>query len=197
MTRDNVVFALCGLLLGLIVGSLVIGPRVAQSKLAGATSAQVAETEAVPAAQPGVPAAGAQGSPMGMVMQQLATLKQTVEREPNNVTALVQLGNMYMDAAKFPQAIDYFQRALAIRDDAAVRTDLGICLKQTGQLDKALEAFRAAEASSPAQWQAAYNEAIVLYQMKRIDDARAVAARLAQSRPSDPDVQRLVQELAK
>jgi len=202
MTRDNIVFTTCGFLLGLVIGGLLIGPRMTKyihkDDAASATQAAAPPPAAVDAsagagggAMPQAPAGA-----MDAVRKQLADLKATVAREPNNAGALVQLGNMYMDAAKFPQAVEYYERALAIRDDPAVRTDLGICYKQAGQLEKSVEAFRKAAADAPDQWQAMFNEAIVLGEMKRYDEARAVAAKLAQLRPSDPQIQKLNQALA-
>ena len=108
MKRDTVIFTACGFLLGLTLGSFVIGPKIAQSKLAGAPVAAEASGGEMP------PPAAAAGNPMGAVMQQLASLKEAVAKNPNDVDALVQLGDMYMQAAKFPQAAEYLQRALAV-----------------------------------------------------------------------------------
>ncbi|MDP9359815.1 MAG: tetratricopeptide repeat protein [Acidobacteriota bacterium] len=171
MKRDTLIFTVCGFLLGLTIGSLVIGPKIAQSKLAGAPAAST------DSAAPAPPPATA-GSPMAMVQQQLATLKDAIARDPKNFDALVQLGDMYMDAAKFPQAIDYLERAVAVRDDANVRTDLGICYKQSGQPGRALAEFERAGSLAPDQWQPLLNEAIVLIGLHRMDEARAVAAKL-------------------
>ena len=211
MSRDNVVFAACGLLLGLIIGSLVIGPKVAQSKLAGADAA-TATTEAPVASSPAespamspssspassmAPAAAtATGSPMAAVLQKIAALKQQLEQNPKDFDALTQLGNMYMDAGKYPQAIGYYERALAVRDDASIRTDLGISYKEAGQLDKALAALQQVASEKPDQWQPLYNEAIVLVEMKRFDEARALGAKLKAMRPDDPAVQKLNTALA-
>jgi thioredoxin-like negative regulator of GroEL len=196
MTRDNIVFATCGLLLGLILGSLVIGPRIAQSKLAAPHSADIGPslTETAPPATAAPTATG--GNPMPMVMQQLENLKQTVARDPRNFEALVQLGNMYMDAAKFAQAVDFYERALAVREEPNVRTDLGICYKQSNQLEKSLAAFQKAGSEAPDQWQARYNEAIILSELGRNDEARTVAAKLAEAKPGDEDVKKLVIALA-
>jgi len=189
MKRETIIFTACGFLLGLTIGSLVIGPKVAQSKLAGASTAPAAMSEAPASA----PAAG--GNPMGAVMQQLATLKEAVAKDPNNFDALVQLGGMYMDAAKFPQAVEYLERAVAIRDDASARMDLGICYKQTGQLDRALDDFQRAGKMAPAEWQPIFNEAIVLVDLHRVGEAKVLAARLQQMKPGDPEVQKLVETL--
>jgi tetratricopeptide (TPR) repeat protein len=190
MRRDTIVFTVCGFLLGLTIGSLAIGPKLAQSKLAGAPAVNVGDAAATPAA---APPAGA--NPMGMVKQRIASLKDAIAKDPNNADALVQLGGMYMDAAKFPQAAEYLERALAIRDDANVRTDLGICYKQAGRLDDALGQFQHAAALAPSEWQPLFNEAIVLVDMKRMDEARTIAAKLQQMQPSSAEVQQLVASL--
>jgi Flp pilus assembly protein TadD len=185
MKRETLIFTACGFLLGLTLGSFVIGPRIAQSKLAGAPV--IAESAPVE-----TPPATASGSPMGAVMQQLATLKAAVAKNPNDADALVQLGDMYMQAAKFPQAAEYLQRALAVRDDAAVRMDLGICYKQSNQPEKALAEFQRSAAMAPDQWQPLFNEAIVLVDLQRMDEARTIATKLQKMRPDDPEVQKLV-----
>jgi Flp pilus assembly protein TadD len=188
MKRDTLIFTACGFLLGLTLGSFVIGPKVAQSKLAGTpVAAEPGEAPAAPTAT---------GSPMAGVMQQLAMLKAAIAKNPSDADALVQLGDMYMQAAKFPQAAEYLQRALAVRDDAAVRMDLGICYKQSNQPEKALAEFERSAAMAPDQWQPLFNEAIVLLDLRRIDEARAVAAKLRKMRPDDPEVQKLVATVA-
>ena len=181
MNRDAIVYSACSFLLGLILGSLLIGPRLAKP-VWGPASAGPDGLKPVPTQS---------GDTMNIVRQQLATLKATVDRDPHNFAALVQLGNMYMDAAKYPQAIEYYERALAVRDDGNVRTDLGICYKQNGQLDKALAAFQKASADAPDQWQPLFNSAVVLGEMRRFDEARAIVAKLNAMRPNDPEVQRL------
>jgi tetratricopeptide (TPR) repeat protein len=183
MKRDTLIFTACGFLLGLTLGSFVIGPKIAQSKLAGAPVVE---------STPETPPPTATGSPMGAVMQQLATLKAAVAKNPNDADALAQLGDMYMQAAKFPQAAEYLQRALAVRDDAAVRMDLGICYKQSNQPEKALAEFQRSAAMAPDQWQPLFNEAIVLIDLKRMDEARTIATKLQKMRPDDPEVQKLV-----
>jgi len=191
MKRDTLVFTVCGFVLGLVIGSFLIGPHLATPTLGPSGGlANAAEPAPAPA-----PAGAPSMSQMNAVREQLTTLKATLEKEPRNVVALTQLGNMYMDAAKYPQAAEYFERALAVREDPTVRTDLGICYKQNGQLDKAVEAFARAASESPDQWQALYNEAIVLGDLQRWGDARAVAAKLSAMRPNDPQVAQLVQAI--
>jgi Flp pilus assembly protein TadD len=188
MKRETIIFTACGFLLGLTIGSLLLGPKIAQSKLAGATAEQTPANEMPSSA----PAPAAAGNPMAAVTQQLASLKEAIAKDPNNFDALVQLGGMYMDAAKFPQAAEYLERAVAIRDDASTRIDLGVCYKQTGQLDRALAEFQRAATMAPDQWQPIFNEALVLVDLHRMDEARTLAAKLQQMKPGDPDVAKLV-----
>src|SRR3954447_7184780 len=102
MSQENIVYTICGLALGLIIGSFLIGPHLAKTSLAPAPVAPQATSAPAQSA-----AAPMQGDPnmMNRVREQLDTLKQTIARDPNNFEALAQLGGMYMDAAKYPQAV--------------------------------------------------------------------------------------------
>src|ERR1051326_1577172 len=191
MTRDNIVFTTCGLLLGLIIGSFLIGPRLAKTKLAGGSEAAV--LSGAPASPP---AQASAANPMSQVRAQLDALKQKIAANPNDFDSLVQLGNMYSDVAKFPQAIEYYERALGIRDDTNVRTDLGICYKETGRLDDAHAQFEKIVSETPDSWQALYNLIIIDGQMKKFDEAKRELAKLKQLRPNDPEVAKLEQALA-
>ncbi|HEX7190438.1 MAG TPA: tetratricopeptide repeat protein [Thermoanaerobaculia bacterium] len=204
MSRDNIVYTACGFLLGIVIGSFLLGPKLARSKLAGpdqipSSSASAPMTPSAPESA-AMPAAGGGGGapsgPMEQVRQQLEMLKKQIDQNPNDVDALVQLGNMYMDVAKFPQAIDYFNRALKVREEPSVRTDLGICYKQSGQMEQARDAFRKVASEQPDQWQAIYNLAIVDGEMRDYADARVQLAKLKQMRPADPEVVKLEQALA-
>ena len=145
MHRDTLVFSICSFLLGLTIGSLLIGPHLAH---------------------PAVPPAEA--NPMPQVRDQIVQLKTTLQRDPKNFDALAQLGSMYMMAAKFPQAIDYFERALAVHDDPALRNDLATCY---------------------------YDEVLRLAQAKKFDEAKRMLPRLQELKPGDADVQRLAEAL--
>ena len=89
MKRETIIFTACGFLLGLTPGSFVIGPKIASSKLAGAPV--VAESAPVETSSAPVTATG---NPMGAVMQQLASLKEAVAKNPKDADALAQLGDM-------------------------------------------------------------------------------------------------------
>jgi cytochrome c-type biogenesis protein CcmH/NrfG len=194
MTRENWVFTGFGFLLGLVIGGFLLGPRLARSKLAG-TPARAQEEVAAPSTAEATASAPA-GAPMAAVQQQIAALRQRIESNPADPEPLVQLGNIYMEVSKLPQAIDYYERALRLRENAEVRTDLGICYKQSGQAEKAAENFERAFRDDPQQWQALYNLAIVRAEARRFDEARAAVARLRAMRPADADVEQLERAIA-
>jgi len=204
VTRDNLIFLIGGLVLGLIVGGTTIGPMVSRVSAASAQPAASAEApqpataEGMPSAPAASGAAGGapNGPPMAEVQRQLAALKAQITADPKNFDALVQLGNMYMDVSKFDQATQYYERAVAVREDANVRTDLGICYKQMGQLEKSLSEFQRVQELTPDQWQATYNEVIILAELRRFDEARTRFAALQKARPGDEDVAKLGQALA-
>jgi tetratricopeptide (TPR) repeat protein len=178
VNRDTIIYCTCTFLLGLVMGSLLIGPKLAQKEAVAATTSAPAP-------------AMTSTNPMADVFRQIATLKEAIERDPKNADALTQLGNLYMDAAKYPEAIGYFERALAVREDPNVFIDIGICLKESGQPEKALASFKRAAELAPGQWQPLYNQAIVLGEMRRTDEAKAIATKLKAMRPEDPDIERL------
>ncbi|HVT04478.1 MAG TPA: tetratricopeptide repeat protein [Thermoanaerobaculia bacterium] len=195
MNRENGFFAICGFLLGLIFGGLIIGPKIYESRSgrAGASAAEMPPAAGAAADPAGAPAGGA--PVMQAVLKQIASLKQQIEKNPQDVKALSQLGSMYMDAGKYPQAVGYFERALAITHDPEIATDLGICYKESGSPDKALATFQEIEKRNPDHWQALYDEAVVLVHMGRYAEAKAVIARLKAKRPTDPDVLKFEQQL--
>ena len=84
------------------------------------------------AVAPGASAAQRQGSqqaveggPPAPVMAQLQTLRARIARHPNDDVALTQLGDMYLAANRFEQAIPYYRRALRVNpQNVAAQTGL-------------------------------------------------------------------------
>jgi tetratricopeptide (TPR) repeat protein len=105
--------------------------------------------------------------------------------------ALIAGGNHAMDQKQYPRAVEAYDRALAMRFDANVATDRGVCLRLAGDRDRALSTFDFVLLKDPEHWQARYNRAVVLMEMKRLDAARADADALLAARPGDPGIQSL------
>jgi cytochrome c-type biogenesis protein CcmH/NrfG len=68
------------------------------------------------AKQASAPAQGSQasveGGPPAPVVAQLQTLRARIAARPNDDVALTQLGDMYLAAGKFEQAVPFYRRAL-------------------------------------------------------------------------------------
>lgn len=197
MNRDNFLYLFCGAVLGLIAGTIFLGPMVADARRgAPAAGAEVAQSQQTPPGHP--PAADPAGNAlMQRVMQEISDLKSRLESNPEDVDAMVRLGNLYMDAHKFEEAIPWFEQALERRANPDVQTDLGLCYRGLGNVDKALATFRQVRASDPTHFAARFNEAVVLFvDLKRADEARGIIEQLKKERPDDPDVARFEQALS-
>ncbi len=111
-----------------------------------------------------------------------------LKTNPDNAAVLVQLGNLYYDGQSFPQAIDYYEKALKIQpNNADVRTDLGTSYWYTGDPDKALANFQKSLALRPNHAGTLFNMGIVEWQGKKDPKAAIVAwEKLLQTNPDYP-----------
>ena len=97
------------------------------------------------------------------VEEQINTLREIIAKEPENTTALIRLGNIFMDTKRCKEAITYYTRALRLEpENADVRVDLGTCYRRTGQPEKAIEEYRKAIEINPGHPYAHRNYAVVL-----------------------------------
>jgi cytochrome c-type biogenesis protein CcmH/NrfG len=102
------------------------------------------------------------------VASQIQTLKEIVKKDPKNLPAWVELGNLYFDTDQPKEAIEAYNRYLAVKpDNPDVRTDMGIMYRKLGQFDRALEEFRKAAQSDPKHINSRYNIGLVLLHDKQ------------------------------
>jgi cytochrome c-type biogenesis protein CcmH/NrfG len=129
----------------------------------------------------------------------LAPLLDAVKRTPGDYDALVRLGDLYYDAQKFSNAIQYYDQALAIHpDNPDVRTDLGTAYWYTGNADKALAEMETSLKYKPEHPQTLFNLGWVRWQGKA-DANGAVAAwqKLLKTNPDYPEKQKVEQYIVK
>jgi tetratricopeptide (TPR) repeat protein len=102
------------------------------------------------------------------VASQIQTWKEIVKKDPKNLPAWAELGNLYFDSGQPKEAIDAYSRYLAAKpDNPDVRTDMGIMYRKSGQFDRALEEFRKAAQSDPKHVNSRYNIGLVLLHDKQ------------------------------
>jgi cytochrome c-type biogenesis protein CcmH/NrfG len=173
------------LILGLAVGYVIFGGQRAAAPV-------VMQTTAAPAQASGP-------APALFDEQQAQTLKNVLARDPKNVQAATQLGNMFYDAGRYADAVPYYQQAFAgDAQNVNLSTDLGTALWYSGKPDEAIAQLNKSLAINPTHPQTLFNLGVVKKDGKQ-DPAGAVQAweKLLQSNPNYVDrakVQQLLDE---
>ncbi|HZD30792.1 MAG TPA: tetratricopeptide repeat protein [Candidatus Angelobacter sp.] len=107
--------------------------------------------------------------------QAITILQQATTTDPSKDLVWAYLGDAYVGAKKYPEAIDAFQKAIAIKPDSAVyHNALANALNKGGQPDKAITEYTHVAQMDPANAATAYfNIGIVNYNTNKPDDAVA------------------------
>ncbi len=168
---------------------------------AGPTDARVADANAMSGGGGGgggAPGAGGGpvtggGQPGQPGMAEIQQLRDFVEKNPNDAEAVRKLADLNFDIQNWSRAQELYAHYLQLKPkDPDVTTDLGITYRGMGKFDQALDRFHEAEKLSPDHWQAYYNEVVVLaFDLKKLDQAHQILARLQQMQPGNPDVAKL------
>jgi cytochrome c-type biogenesis protein CcmH/NrfG len=175
------------LVLGLAVGYVIFGGQ------------RPAAPVVTPAAQLPAPASG--GPQAGVLDEQQAqALRNVLARDPRNVQANTQLGNLFFDAGRYADAIGPYQQAFVLDSgNVNLSTDLGTALWYVGKPDEAIAQFTKSLAINPTHPQTLFNLGIVKKDGKQ-DPAGAAQAweKLLASNPTYVDrakVQQLLDQV--
>ena len=102
------------------------------------------------------------------IASKIDALKEALKKDPKNLSAWSELGNLYFDSNQPQEAIKAYTEYLKIKpDNADVRTDLGIMYRNAGEIDKAIEEFKKAGQIDPKHVNSRYNLGLVLLHDKR------------------------------
>jgi len=102
------------------------------------------------------------------VASKIQTLKEIVTKDPKNLPAWVELGNLYFDSHQPKEAIEAYSQYLKVKPDHPdIRTDMGIMYRELRQFDRAIEEFKKAAQSDPKHANSRYNIGIVLLHDKQ------------------------------
>ncbi len=116
---------------------------------------------------------------------QAAPFQKRLASNPQDVEALIGLGNLYYDGRQYQAAIDKYAQALALRpSDAAVRTDMATALWYLGNTDRALEEFDKALSIAPDNPNTLFNRGLVRWRGKQ--DSRGALADWRKLLATDP-----------
>jgi hypothetical protein len=204
MWKNPIATAVVGILLGFFFGYL-IGQKqgVVPAQRASDPHAGVAGAPPL-TGQPQMPPEGGRTSATAnpRLLEQARELETLLAKDPKNYDHLVQIANTHYDLNDFVKAVDFYEKARAIKDDSPdVLTDLGVCYKETGKPQQALVLFDRAADMRPDHWQSRYNAAVVrLFDLNDPVGAKQEVEKLKQLQgkvPSIPDLTGLEGEIAK
>ncbi len=179
MHKETVFFGLSGVFFGLLAGWIIgsqqaVGPR---------PMAAVATTGAAAAA----PASSQQARPLDE--SRAAALKVTAEKNPNDAATRVELGNLYFDAERYADAVQWYDGALRIDPkDINASTDLGIAYYYTNQPDLALAQFQKSLAIDPKHAKTLLNIGIVrAFGKEDLEGAAQAWQKVVELAPDSPE----------
>src|SRR5215203_907886 len=201
MNKDNFLFGIIGLLLGLIIG-FMFANSVNQGAIKPSAATSVNPNSAIPpghpeingnsgAIQPAVQAAidNAKANPNDFEAQIKAAetyyqiqrydgaiefLKRANQIKPDDYETIVNLGNSYFDAAQYAEAEKWYAAALVKKaDDVNVRTDLGLTylFRESPNYDRAIQEFTRSLETDPNHVQTLQN--LTVAYTKKGDAAKA------------------------
>lgn len=167
MKKETVILiVVIAFLTGFITGATVaiLKGTKGVEKSAMAQKQQMVPQAAPPSASPSAPP----GPSPGEVASKIQTLKEIVKKDPKNLPAWVEMGNLYFDSSQPNEAIEAYSQYLALKpDNPDVRTDMGVMYRALGNFDRAIEEFRKAAQSDPKHINSRYNIGIVLLHDKQ------------------------------
>ena len=183
-------FAVVCLLIGVVIGYLVRGtaPTAPQASTAAAAPAASAPVDMSQQPTP--------DQMRRMADKQAEPLFAKLKQNPNDAAVLAQIAAIYYQTQNFPEAIGYYEKSLALKEDPEVRTNLGGVYYYERDADKAIAEFERALKSDPKNADALFNLGVARWQGKNDGDG-AIAAwqQLLKDHPDHPrrrDVEQLI-----
>lgn len=158
MKKETVIlYVVIALVIGFVGGAIV---GILWMTKGAEKTAMVQKPQMAP---PGAPAPAPPARNSMEVSAQIKTLEEVVKKDPKNLPAWKELGDLYFDSDQPKEAIEAYSHYLAAKpDNPDVRTDMGIMYRKLGQFDRALEEFRKAAQSDPKHANSRYNIGLVL-----------------------------------
>jgi tetratricopeptide (TPR) repeat protein len=184
MKIESVLFAISGMVFGVIVG-WIIGSQQQSAPPVRAAAVQEAPAQAggqeqAPPQQPAVLDEG-----------RVQALQTIVNSDPKNVEARVQLANTYFDGERYQDAIKWYEDALKIDPkNVNASTDLGVSYYYLNQPDRALKQFDHSLAIDPRHTKTLLNQGIVrAFGKQDLEGATSSWKRVVELAPDSPEGQ--------
>jgi cytochrome c-type biogenesis protein CcmH/NrfG len=130
---------------------------------------------------------------------EIETYKEILRKDPNNLQALVNIGNLYYDSRQDRAAVDAYRKALSIDPgNSNVRVDMAVAYRRLGDSDSAIDELKKAISTDPRHVQARSNLGVILiYDKKDIGGGIKAWEALLENVPDYPDRERLKADIAR
>jgi len=197
MNKTAVILLLAGVAVGFVAGYFV-----------GQQQHTVGHQQpmAMPSGMPGMPGMDAdqmrqqqqeQQQMLQAMEQQITTYQEALAQDPENVDAMISLGNLYYDTKKFQDAIKYYEMALERQpDNLFVQVDLATSYKYIQQIDRAIVGLENVLEKDPHQPQALYNMGVIMLHDKNdLAGAKEYWSRLLETDTAEIDLTMVRQRL--
>ena len=192
MTRDNLLFGIIGLLLGVIVGILFASSLIQRQ----ATPTGTARNQAMPADHPPVGSDGAGGNPAGMQAEVSAALD-AARKDPNNFEAQIKAAELYYRIQRYDDAIGYLLKANQLQpDDYDTIVGLGLVNLDAGHYETSAKWYKAAQTKKPDDVRVQAGLCAALLGQGDAKAAEDAIAKLAKSDPTAQDLPQFRERLA-
>ena len=124
--------------------------------------------------------------------------RHVLERDPNNLEVIRNLGNIAYDQDQDELAISYYQRYLKEKpDDPDVRTDMGTMYLISGKTDEAIQIWDAVLKTNPSFFQAQFKVGIAYSRLNQNDKAIAALEKARTLAPDDDTRNQVNQVIAR
>jgi tetratricopeptide (TPR) repeat protein len=146
------------------------------------------------------PAPAGEGEPIRLnTLAEIENYKGILRKDPNNLQALIGIGNLYFDTNQDLLAIRNYRKALEMDPtNANVRTDMAICYRRSGNPVQAIEELKKAISTTPRHAQSRYNLGVILVQdMHDVEGGIKAWEALLENVPDYPYRDNLKAEIAK
>lgn len=185
MTRQSLLFGVAGVFFGILVGWIIGSQQASPPR------------QQVTAEPPAGSTPAQQTPPPALDETRVAALKEAADRNPKDAESRVQLGNLYFDSERFPEAAGWYEAALKIEPrNVNANTDLGITYYYMKQTDRALAQFDRSLEIDPKHSKTLMNIGIVrAFGKEDLDGAIKSWKRLIEVAPDSEEAQRARQAI--
>lgn len=120
--------------------------------------------------------------------QAIALLQQATQADATKDILWFKLGDAYRGAKKYPESVEAYNKAIAIKPSGAYYNNLGESLAKSGKTDDALKAYEQAATAEPEKAATYYfNMGAVLTNTGKVDEATAAFDKVIAADPARAD----------